>query len=59
MTSAQRINVNGCSLNPARSLGPAVFVGGTAIQQLWLYLVVPTVAGAVSGWLVRARIIDA
>ncbi len=45
------INVSGCSVNPARSLGPAVFVGGTAIQQLWLYLVVPTVAGAASGWL--------
>jgi len=52
------INVSGNSLNPARSLGPAVFVGGTAIQQLWLYLLVPTVAGAVSGWLVKAKIID-
>src|SRR5262249_18780892 len=40
------INVSGCSLNPARSLGPALFVGGTALQQLWLYLIVPTVAGA-------------
>ena len=53
------INVSGNSLNPARSLGPAVFVGGTAIQQLWMFLVVPTLAGAVSGWLVRGKILDA
>ena len=52
------INVSGNSLNPARSLGPAVFVGGTAIKQLWLFLVVPTIAGAVAGWLVRAKILD-
>jgi aquaporin Z len=52
------ITVSGCSVNPARSLGPAVFVGGTAIKQLWLYLVVPTVAGAVSGWLVKAKLLD-
>jgi hypothetical protein len=31
------ITVSGCSLNPARSLGPAVHVGGTAMQQLWLF----------------------
>jgi aquaporin Z len=53
------INVSGCSLNPARSLGPAVFVGGTAIAQLWLYLLVPTIAGAVAGWLVKAKVLDA
>jgi aquaporin Z len=53
------INISGCSLNPARSLGPAVFVGGTAIGQLWLYLVVPTIAGAVSGWLVKGKLLDA
>jgi aquaporin Z len=53
------INVSGCSVNPARSLGPAVFVGGTALKQLWLFLLVPTVAGAISGWLVRAKILDA
>ena len=52
------INVSGCSVNPARSLGPAVFVGGTALGQLWLYLVVPTIAGAASGWLVKAKLLD-
>jgi aquaporin Z len=53
------INVSGCSVNPARSLGPAVFVGGNSIAQLWLYLVVPTIAGAASGWLIKAKILDA
>jgi aquaporin Z len=36
-----------------------VFVGGTAIKQLWLFLVVPTIAGALAGWLVKAKILDA
>jgi len=53
------INVTGLSVNPARSFGPAVYVGGTAIQQLWLFLLVPTIAGAASGWLVKSRILDA
>jgi len=53
------INVSGLSVNPARSLGPAVFVGGNAIAQLWLFLVVPTLAGAVAGWLVKSKVLDA
>jgi aquaporin Z len=52
------INVTGLSVNPARSLGPAVFVGGKALSQLWLFLVVPIVAGAVSGWLFRANVLE-
>jgi hypothetical protein len=41
-------------VNPARSLGPAIFVGGTALQQLWLFLVVPLPLGPVpDGWCVR------
>lgn len=39
------INITGVSVNPARSLGPAFFVGGQAIDQLWLFVVGP-VAGA-------------
>jgi aquaporin Z len=53
------INVTGLSVNPARSLGPAVFVGGQALAQVWLFLVVPTVAGAVAGWLFRAKTLEA
>jgi aquaporin Z len=52
------INVTGLSVNPARSLGPALFVGGNALLQLWLFLVVPTIAGAVAGWLVKEKHLD-
>jgi aquaporin Z len=52
------LNVTGLSVNPARSLGPAVFVGGHALAQVWLFLIVPTIAGAVAGWLVKSRAID-
>lgn len=39
------IPVTGTSVNPARSLGPAVFVGGTALGQLWLFWVAPIIGG--------------
>jgi aquaporin Z len=39
------IPVTNTSVNPARSIGPAIFVGGWAISQLWLFLVAP-IAGA-------------
>ena len=42
------IPVTGTSVNPARSLGPALFVGGWAVQQLWLFWVAPLL-GAVAG----------
>ena len=47
------INVTGLSVNPARSLGPAVLVGGKALAQVWLFLIVPSVAGACAGLLFR------
>lgn len=53
------IQVTGLSVNPARSLGPAVFVGGGALSQVWLFLVVPVVGGAVAGLLFRARVLSA
>ena len=43
------INITGASLNPARSLGPAVLVGGVALAQVWMFLVVPSAAGALAG----------
>lgn len=52
------IPVSGASLNGARSLGPALVVGGVAIAQVWLYLVIPTLAGAFAGWLVRMKVLD-
>jgi len=39
------IPITGTSVNPARSLGPAVFVGGTALAQLWLFIVAPIIGG--------------
>lgn len=44
------IPITGTSVNPARSLGPAIFAGGMALQQLWLFIVAP-IAGAVVGTL--------
>jgi aquaporin Z len=41
------IPITGTSVNPARSLGPALVVGGTALHQVWLFIVAPLVGGAV------------
>jgi aquaporin Z len=48
------INVTGVSVNPARSFGPALFVGGTAIAQLWVFFVAPLVGGALAGLVYKA-----
>ena len=45
------IPVTNCSVNPARSTGPALFVGGWALEQLWLFWLAP-IAGAVLAGLV-------
>ncbi|MCD8283295.1 MAG: MIP family channel protein [Opitutae bacterium] len=42
------IPITGTSVNPARSIGPALFQGGEALSQLWLFIVAPLVGGAVS-----------
>jgi aquaporin Z len=43
------IPVTNTSVNPARSLGPALFVGGWALQQLWLFWVAPIIGGGLGG----------
>lgn len=43
------IPVTNLSVNPARSTGPALFVGGWALQQLWLFWVAPIVGAALAG----------
>ncbi len=43
------IPVTNLSVNPARSTGPAVFVGGWALQQLWLFWVAPLIGAALAG----------
>jgi aquaporin Z len=47
------IPVTNTSVNPARSTGPALIVGGLALQQLWLFWVVPLIGGALGGGLYR------
>jgi aquaporin Z len=42
------IPITGTSVNPARSLGPAVFVGGDALAQLWLFIVAPILGGIIA-----------
>lgn len=44
------IPVTNTSVNPARSTGPAIFVGGWALSQLWLFWVAPLVGGVLGGW---------
>jgi aquaporin Z len=48
------INVTGVSLNPARSLGPALFVGSHALSQVWLFFVAPLLAALLVGFAFRA-----
>lgn len=48
------IPVTNLSVNPARSTGPAIFVGGWAVQQLWLFWLAPIVGGALAGGVYRA-----
>jgi aquaporin Z len=47
------IPVTNTSVNPARSTGPALFVGGWALMQLWLFWVAPLIGGALGGYLYR------
>ncbi len=49
LTNLVAIPVTNASINPARSTGPAVFVGGWAVGQLWLFWVAPIVGGIVAG----------
>lgn len=51
------INITGASVNPARSLGPALLVGSTALAQVWMFLVIPSLGGIVAGVLDRTGIL--
>ncbi|MEV0369772.1 MIP family channel protein [Streptomyces sp. NPDC050636] len=42
------IPLDGTSVNPARSIGPALFAGGAAITQLWLFIIAPLIGGALA-----------
>jgi aquaporin Z len=47
------IPVTNTSVNPARSLGPALFEGGWALQQLWLFWTAPFVGALIAGFVYR------
>ena len=51
------INVTGVSVNPARSIGPALFVGGQALAQLWLFIVAPLGGAAIAVFVYLAGIL--
>ncbi len=53
------IHITGTSVNPARSLGPALFVGGQAMQQIWLFLLLPSLGGLVAGLMFRFKALEA
>lgn len=47
------IQVTGVSVNPARSIGPAIFAGGQALAQLWLFIVAPAIGAIIGALLFR------
>lgn len=53
------IQVTGVSVNPARSFGPALFVGGPALGQLWMFIVAPLIGAGLAGFLFRTKLLDA
>lgn len=52
------IQVTGVSVNPARSFGPAIIVGGHAISQLWLFFVAPFIGAALAGLMFRGGLLE-
>lgn len=42
------IPIDGASVNPARSFGPAIFTGGVALSQIWVYILAPLIGGLVA-----------
>ena len=52
------IPFTGTSVNPARSIGPALFVGGDALSQVWLFIVAPLVGGVVAALVYKFLIVN-
>jgi aquaporin Z len=53
LTNLVAIPVTNASINPARSVGPAVFAGGWALQQLWLFILAPLAGGVIAAGVYR------
>ena len=47
------IPLTGTSVNPARSLAPALFIGGQALQQVWVFILAPIVGAVIAGFLYK------
>ena len=47
------IPLTGTSVNPARSLAPALFMGGQALQQVWVFILAPIVGAVIAGFLYK------
>ncbi|MFD1671533.1 MIP/aquaporin family protein [Agrilactobacillus yilanensis] len=47
------LNLTGGSLNPARSFGPAIFAGGSALSHLWLYILAPELGAVLAAFVAR------
>ena len=52
------IQVTGVSVNPARSLGPALLQGGEALSQVWLFFVAPAVGAVIGALLFRLKVLE-
>ena len=52
------VPVTGTSVNPARSIGPALFSGSVAMGQLWLFIVAPLVGGAIAGLVAKTGVFE-
>jgi len=50
------IPLTGTSVNPARSIGPALFAGGTAITELWVFIAAPLIGGALAAFVYQQLI---
>jgi aquaporin Z len=53
------IQVTGVSVNPARSFGPALLVGGHALEQVWLFFVAPAAGAVIGALLFRLKLLHA
>lgn len=52
------IPITNTSVNPARSIGPAIFQGGAAMAQLWIFIIGPIIGGAAAGFLFRIGLLE-
>jgi aquaporin Z len=52
------IQVTGVSVNPARSFGPALMVGGEALQKLWLFFLAPLIGAGLAGLLFKSGLLE-